>query len=82
MKKKHSKIFGKLDKLRVKKSYYTFTQEYPKYIEVEKTGRKINLKSMMWNKNSLFKSDRHVIPHIYVTTHYCLHNIFLITFLK
>ena len=24
---------------------------------------------MMWNKNSLFKSDRHVIPHIYVTTH-------------
>ena len=46
MKKKHSKIFGKRDKLRVKKSYYTFTQEYPKYIEVEKTGRKITLKSI------------------------------------
>lgn len=41
MKKKPEKIFTKKDKLRVRKSYYTFTREYPKYIEVEKTGRRI-----------------------------------------
>ena len=46
MPNKHKKIFRKKDKLRVKKSYYTFTQEYPKYIEVEKTGRKITAKSL------------------------------------
>ena len=45
MPKKPKKIFRKKDKLRVKKSYYTFTQEYPKYIEVEKTGRKITVQS-------------------------------------
>ena len=42
----------------------------------------MNLKSIMWNKNSLFKSDRHMILYIYVITHDCLHNIFLIKFLK
>lgn len=41
MHKKHKKIFTKKEKLRVRKSYYTFTREYPKYIEVEKTGRRI-----------------------------------------
>ena len=46
MPKKQRKIFGKKDKLRVRKSYYTFTQEYPKYIEVEKTGRKITPKTL------------------------------------
>ena len=46
MSKKYEKIFRKKDKLRVRKSYYTFTQEYPKYIEVEKTGRKITPKTL------------------------------------
>ncbi len=46
MSKKYEKIFRKKDKLRVRKSYYTFTQEYPKYIEVEKTGRKITSKTI------------------------------------
>ena len=46
MLKKHKKIFRKKDKLRVKKSYYTFTHEYPKYIEVEKTGRRITVASL------------------------------------
>ena len=46
MAKKYKKIFSKKDKLRVRKSYYTFTQEYPKYIEVEKTGRRITAKSL------------------------------------
>ena len=46
MAKKYKKIFSKKDKLRVRKSYYTFTQEYPKYIEVEKTGRRISSKSL------------------------------------
>ena len=46
MSKKYNKIFRKKDKLRVRKSYYTFTQEYPKYIEVEKTGRKITPKAL------------------------------------
>lgn len=46
MAKKYKKIFSKKDKLRVRKSYYTFTQEYPKYIEVEKTGRRITSKSL------------------------------------
>lgn len=41
MKKRNKKVFSPKDKLRVKKSYYTFTREYPKYIEVEKTGRRI-----------------------------------------
>lgn len=46
MPKKNKRIFRKEDKLRVKKSYYTFTHEYPKYIEVEKTGRKITVASL------------------------------------
>lgn len=46
MQKKPKKIFTKKDKLRVRKSYYTFTREYPKYIEVEKTGRRITAKSL------------------------------------
>lgn len=46
MPKKDKKIFGKKDKLRVRKSYYTFTEEYPKYIEVEKTGRRITYKTV------------------------------------
>ncbi len=46
MPRKQKKIFGKKDKLRVRKSYYTFTEEYPKYIEVEKTGRRITLKTL------------------------------------
>ena len=46
MQKKPKKIFTKKDKLRVRKSYYTFTREYPKYIEVEKTGRRITAKTM------------------------------------
>ncbi len=46
MPKKDKKIFGKKDKLRVRKSYYTFTEEYPKYIEVEKTGRRITPKTV------------------------------------
>lgn len=46
MHKKPKKIFTKKDKLRVRKSYYTFTREYPKYIEVEKTGRRITAKTM------------------------------------
>ena len=46
MPKKEKKIFGKKDKLRVRKSYYTFTEEYPKYIEVEKTGRRITPKTV------------------------------------
>ena len=46
MSNKYKKIFRKKDKLRVRKSYYTFTQEYPKYIEVEKTGRKITPKTL------------------------------------
>ncbi|MBO7320168.1 MAG: hypothetical protein J6V06_09155 [Clostridia bacterium] len=46
MSKKYKKIFRKKDKLRVRKSYYTFTQEYPKYIEVEKTGRRITPKTL------------------------------------
>ena len=46
MQKKSKKIFTKKDKLRVRKSYYTFTREYPKYIEVEKTGRRITAKTM------------------------------------
>lgn len=46
MPKKHKKIFGKKDKLRVRKSYYTFIREYPKYIEVEKTGRRITPKTV------------------------------------
>ena len=46
MPKKYKKIFRKKDKLRVRKSYYTFTQKYPKYIEVEKTGRKITPKTL------------------------------------
>ena len=46
MAKKYNKIFSQKDKLRVRKSYYTFTQEYPKYIEVEKTGRKITARSV------------------------------------
>ncbi len=41
MKEKKKKVFSQKDKLRVKKSYYTFTREYPKYIEVEKTGKRI-----------------------------------------
>ena len=41
MKERKKKVFSSKDKLRVKKSYYTFTREYPKYIEVEKTGRRI-----------------------------------------
>ncbi len=43
---KHKKIFSKKDKLRVRKSYYTFTREYPKYIEVETTGRRITPKTV------------------------------------
>lgn len=43
---KHKKIFNKKDKLRVRKSYYTFTREYPKYIEVETTGRRITPKTI------------------------------------
>lgn len=43
---KHRKIFSKKDKLRVRKSYYTFTREYPKYIEVETTGRRITPKAV------------------------------------
>lgn len=46
MAEKKRKVFQKKDKLRVKKSYYTFTQEYPKYIEVEKTGRRISLATL------------------------------------
>lgn len=46
MSRKQKKIFGKKDKLRVRKSYYTFTEEYPKYIEVEKTGRRITPKTL------------------------------------
>lgn len=46
MSRKQKKIFGKKDKLRVRKSYYTFTEEYPKYIEVEKTGRRITTKTL------------------------------------
>ncbi len=46
MQKKPKKIFTKKDKLRVRKSYYTFTREYPKYIEVEKTGRRITAKTL------------------------------------
>ncbi|MBO5936916.1 MAG: hypothetical protein J6Q79_04795, partial [Clostridia bacterium] len=46
MSKKYKKIVRKKDKLRVRKSYYTFTQEYPKYIEVEKTGRRITPKTL------------------------------------
>ncbi len=46
MQKKHNKIFSKKDKLRVRKSYYTFAEEYPKYIEVEKTGRRITPKTV------------------------------------
>ena len=41
MKERKKKVFLPGEKLRVKKSYYTFTREYPKYIEVEKTGRRI-----------------------------------------
>ena len=41
MKERKKKVFSSGDKLRVRKSYYTFTREYPKYIEVEKTGRRI-----------------------------------------
>jgi hypothetical protein len=41
MKERKKKVFSSKDKLRVRKSYYTFTREYPKYIEVEKTGRRI-----------------------------------------
>ena len=41
MKERKKKVFSPKDKLRVRKSYYTFTREYPKYIEVEKTGRRI-----------------------------------------
>lgn len=41
MKERKKKVFSPGEKLRVKKSYYTFTREYPKYIEVEKTGRRI-----------------------------------------
>lgn len=41
MKERKKKVFSPKDKLRVKKSYYTFTREYPKYIEVERTGRRI-----------------------------------------
>lgn len=46
MQKKPKKIFRKKDKLRVRKSYYTFTREYPKYIEVEKTGRRITVSTL------------------------------------
>lgn len=46
MSAKHKKIFSKKDKLRVRKSYYTFTREYPKYIEVETTTRRITLKTL------------------------------------
>lgn len=46
MQKKPKKIFTKKDKLRVRKSHYTFTREYPKYIEVEKTGRRITPKNL------------------------------------
>ena len=46
MSAKHKKIFSKKDKLRVRKSYYTFTREYPKYIEVETTGRRITPKTV------------------------------------
>lgn len=46
MQKKTQKIFRKKDKLRVRKSYYTFTREYPKYIEVEKTGRRITVSTL------------------------------------
>ena len=46
MQKKPKKIFTKKDKLRVRKSYYTFTREYPKYIEVEKTGRRITVATL------------------------------------
>ena len=58
MKGKPGKFFVKKEKLRVRKSYYTFTEEYPKYIEVEKTGRKINAKSMKKEvKLYLYKRD-------------------------
>ena len=43
MKERKKKTFSVNDKLRVRKSYYTFTREYPKYIEVEKTGRRISV---------------------------------------
>lgn len=46
MQKNRKKIVLKKDKLRVRKSYYTFTREYPKHIEVERTGRRITAKSL------------------------------------
>lgn len=46
MKHRKKKVFSQKDKLRVKKSYYTFTREYPKYIEVEKTGRRITFAAL------------------------------------
>ncbi len=44
---KKKKVFSKNDKLRVRKSYYTFTEEYPQgFVRIERSKKRINKRQM------------------------------------
>lgn len=45
--RKKKKVFTKNDKLRVRKSYYTFTKEYPQgFVRIERSKKRINKKQV------------------------------------
>ena len=45
--KRKKKVFSSKDKLRVRKSYYTFTREYPQgFVRIERSKRRINKKQV------------------------------------